>query len=229
MFQNINLQRVVCDFPALVNGTDMFNGCSSLKTFSSNLGNLKTGRRMFQGCVQLNEESLNDIAENINNLNELNISLNDPMDWTHDSYDGISVIPLEDRGVIDIDYDTTISEKTIITCGNKLIDKGWKVYFYDNLYTYTNLEIETNYDISVANNYCPIANDWNENVYVPNDLTITSVRDGYGWDDRFDVSEFNGYCPDAWKSTEENWNKDIYVANSLIINEIIDGEMLQDE
>jgi hypothetical protein len=51
----------------------------------------------------------------------------------------------------------------------KLSKKGWTPYFNGDIY-------KTNpYDVSEENGYIPDASKWNDEVYILNDLVITSI------------------------------------------------------
>jgi hypothetical protein len=142
------------DMSKLTNGHYMFNGCTSLTSFESDLQSLIYGMYMFRDC-KLNEKSLQNISKTINNLKSKDKS-----------------------GRIDIGLDESVSQSVYFECGNKLMDKGWKVYFNDALYEYTTIGSPN--DVSEANGWCPKAyksdtNNWNTNVYIPKNLTITEI------------------------------------------------------
>ena len=92
---------------------------------------------MFYNC-KLDTESLINIAENINDLVEMGYDKNIEEHWKYEVLGQNKTIIKSERGRIDIDYDDSISEDVRIECGNKLIDKGWDVYFNGTLYEYTN-------------------------------------------------------------------------------------------
>ena len=148
----------------LINGRYMFNGCTSLTSFPYKLSNLTKGDYMFN-CCKLNSESIQYIADNINNLRDKDITDGD--------------------GVIHIGYsvdDVTFS--ILYECDKKLTEKGWDAYF--------------------------------------NGIKI----------DPYDITEANGWCPDAYKNGDDSWNEVVLkpimdVLKISIVNE--KGEMLNDE
>jgi hypothetical protein len=62
-----NLTTFNADLSSLTDGARMFYDCDSLKTFNSDLSSLTEGDNMFWGC-KLNAESIQYIADNINDL-----------------------------------------------------------------------------------------------------------------------------------------------------------------
>ena len=68
MFEHCsNLTTFTSDLSSLTNGIWMFHGCSNLTTFTSDLSSLTNGNSMFRGC-KLNTKSLMYIAESINTV-----------------------------------------------------------------------------------------------------------------------------------------------------------------
>ena len=67
-----NLTSFNGDLFSLTNGTYMFQSCKKLKSFNSDLSSLTSGDRMFgsasSNCSALNLESVQNIAETINDL-----------------------------------------------------------------------------------------------------------------------------------------------------------------
>lgn len=121
-----NLSSFNSDLSSLTDGWHMFYECENLSSFNSDLGSLKSGYQMFNEC-KLDAESLRIIANNINDIFDL-----DKTNYEHWKYEVLGkyeTISSAYRGRIDIGHDTSISEDVIIECGNKLIDKGWIVYF----------------------------------------------------------------------------------------------------
>ena len=184
MFErNYSLGEFNSDLPKLKNGGDMFRYCSALRTFNSNLSSLtdgymmffdcdklssfgskltslKSGYRMFENC-SLNDDSLIYIADNINDISSLDKEINE--DWQYEVLGETKTIEYANRGRIDIDYNESVSQDVLSACGNKLIDKGWDVYFNGTLY-----EWATTYDVSEANGYIPDASNWNDHILTPN-------------------------------------------------------------
>jgi hypothetical protein len=81
----------------------MFRYCSNLTSFSSNLGYLKSGTQMFDGC-KLDAESLSYIANNINNLAENGYNIDTEDDWKYEVLGKIETINKSSRGRIDIGH-----------------------------------------------------------------------------------------------------------------------------
>lgn len=149
-----SLKLFYVDISNVTDGHYMFNGCTSLTSFVSDLQSLTNGMYMFKDC-KLDEKSLQNISKTINDLKSK-----------------------EKSGRIDIGLDESVSQSVYFECGNKLMDKGWKVYFNDALYEYTTVGSPN--DVSEANGWCPNAyksdtNNWNTNVYIPKNLTITEI------------------------------------------------------
>ena len=169
---------------SLINGNDMFAGCSNLTSFVSTLEDLKCGNKMFSSC-SLNEDSLNYIADYINDISSLDKKTDE--DWTYEVLGETKTITKSYRGRIDIDYDESVSQDVRVDCGNKMIEKGWEVYFNNILYEFTDLS--SPYDVSEANGYVPDAykegNDsWNTVVFKDIDAkgyVVEYVADGYAW------------------------------------------------
>lgn len=67
-----SLQNFTVNLRSLKNAEDMFSGCTSLNNFSSDLSSLESGIGMFgsssRNCSKLNSQSVQNIAETINNL-----------------------------------------------------------------------------------------------------------------------------------------------------------------
>lgn len=164
-----NLKRVVI-------GDYMFNGCSKLTDFTSKLRSLKTGVGMFSGCSKLTANSLDYIATYINDISDLDKENDSDWTLTYGNYN--KVIKKENRGRIDIDYDTTISQDKISICFVKILKKGWDIYVNQEKYV-------QGYDVTEENGYIPDASKWNEDVYVPKkeSLKIVCVIDGIAYDE----------------------------------------------
>lgn len=142
------LTSFASDLSSLTEGFGMFLMCSNLTSFASDLSSLTSGYQMFSGC-KLDEESVRHIANTINDVSELNLGF---------------------QSKISIGHDTNIPEISIIECGNKMLKKGWDVYFNDVKYRFKHT-----YDVSEDNGYCPDGGLWNDEVYIPNDLVITRI------------------------------------------------------
>lgn len=234
MFQYTDMRKFEIPTPNMVVGNQAFNLCSKLYSFNGNLGSLKDGYQMFTSCL-LNESSLNNIATTIQDINHLDRDNDD--DWRIND----SLIAQTNRGRIDIGYDDKkVSKSSATNCGQILNQKGWIVYFNGNLF---NGDIpdepSINFDISRENGYAPDATQWTNEIYVPYNLTITSV-DG-STDSAYNGSEYvcmveHDYIENAtglWQNnkTLTSWNADLDVlengtrmfSESALIN--YDGEL----
>ena len=80
MFQECTtLTKFISDLSSLTNGSNMFNGCTSLTDFKSYLTSLTDGQNMFSGC-KLNADSINKILNSIPQVTEtpsLHLGIND--------------------------------------------------------------------------------------------------------------------------------------------------------
>ena len=63
------------DLSSLTSGNHMFNGCSNLTSFCGDLSSLTNGNYMFDNC-SLDTESVEIIADSINDVTGLNTSIN---------------------------------------------------------------------------------------------------------------------------------------------------------
>ena len=129
----------------------MFNGCTSLTSFSSDLSSLEEGDYMFNGC-SLDTASVQNIADTINDLKSQNMT-----------------------GVIHIGHADDVPASILWECGNKMLDKGWTVYFNEKVYS----RHDMTYSITKSNGYIPNASEWQNEVYKKNNLIITEItKDG---------------------------------------------------
>lgn len=169
MFYGLNAKRFSGDLKNLVNGEQMFQA-AKLESFTSHLGSLKSGREMFN-TSSLDESSLRNIADTINDISSLD--KNNDSDWKYIT-DKEKIVYRNERGVIHIGISSSIPQDVVNECGCKLLNKGWEVYFNNQKYIWN-----SKYDISEANGYAPIANNWNGEVLTPNlsKLKITEVTD----------------------------------------------------
>ena len=129
----VGLTTFNSDLISLTDGSFMFSGCRNLTSFSSKLTSLKTGLSMFSSC-KLDESSLIYIADYINDISSLDRENKEH--WTYEVLGETKTIT--GRGRIDIGHDESVSQDVRIACGNKMIEKGWDVYFNGTLYEYTN-------------------------------------------------------------------------------------------
>ena len=208
------------DLGSLIYGSHMFAGCGNLKSFITDISCLKSGYHMFDEC-KLNEDSLRYISDILQYINDLDID--DDSDWRYSNGDTFNIIPFEERGRIDIGLDETVSVEALIECGNLMLEKGWVVYINEEKYKHTYLT--SPYDITEANGYSPVADQWHDDIFhrlIKLGYELRSVSDGYVWgiepDTSFNVTEENGYIDDATL-----WNEEVYVPNSLKIVRVIDG------
>ena len=123
-----SLKSFSADLSSLTDGTYMFNGCP-LASFSSDLASLKSGYYMFYLC-KLNEASLRNIADTINDISDLD--KDNKEHWTYEVLGKTRTINTIYRGRIEIGYNESVAQNVINECGNKLIAKGWTVYFNGN-------------------------------------------------------------------------------------------------
>lgn len=152
MFNSTALTNWDIDLPNLIIGEGMFRTCSfthfesdlsnlvvasvedgyemftSLTSFRSNLTSLKSGYDLFAGC-KLDKESINHIAENINDISSL-VKSNDS-DWQlnftlSNGQQYNLIIPSNIRGRIDIG--TNISESNYLSAFRIMEEKGWTIY-----------------------------------------------------------------------------------------------------
>jgi hypothetical protein len=118
MFDNCsNLTSFTSDLSSLSDGYYLFNRCSKLTSFNSNLSSLLRGNQMFYGC-KLNSESLQNIANTINDLRL--VTEVDKFDST--------------LGYIVLGISSDIPSDIKTSCGDLMVQKGWKVYFGYSLY-----------------------------------------------------------------------------------------------
>ena len=88
---------------------------------------------MFSYC-KLNEESLRNIANKINDLKAKGYDWNIDEHWKYEVLGETRTIYKNWRGLIDIYLDESVTQNVINECGNKLLAKGWEVYFNDKYY-----------------------------------------------------------------------------------------------
>jgi hypothetical protein len=155
MFYNCTALTTVNRFKVGYFASRTFYNCTSLTSFNGDLSSLSGGygQGLFWGC-KLNGASITNIANTIKDISS---------DW----YKGSRL----DIGYGDVDTSTLITE------GNKILDKGWKLY-YNNV-EFTGTMADNPYEITADNGYIPDASKWYDKVYVPNSLTVTSVSNGY--------------------------------------------------
>ena len=180
---------------------------------------------MFDGC-SINESSLIYIADYINDISSLDKETDE--DWKMILGNDSTYITKTVRGQIHIDHDTNIEKDILARNANKMIKKGWDVYYHDVLQEFDETvepdipEIidPTNNDVTIINHYAPDASKWNEEVYqnIKNEVKIVRVIDKVAYDDvndipsSYDVVSHNGYVPDA-----STWNEHVYSPNSDIL------------
>ena len=126
MFYGCNLTSFNADMPSLVNGERMFYTCSQLNSFSSNLGSLKSGYEMFYDC-KLNEESLYNIAETINDITDLDKEIDEY--WTYEVLGETETIDDMYRGLMTVTVDSSVTETQKNNFVSAMNKKGWTVSF----------------------------------------------------------------------------------------------------
>lgn len=207
MFPYCVLPSWEIDMPSLIVGDGMFNYCSSLTSFNGSLKNLITtyglsyegkgmfsnlehfktdslgsllgGRNMFGDTCNLDLESVNHIADVIQDIKNIDKN-NDELwkgDWLQPAENGkfwlnVHTIANEDRGRIDIGVSDDVN---YYDAGVKMIQKGWDVYFNG-----TKFEIENGYNLTSDEATIPSfeSSNWaNQNLY------LKKVVDGVGFGD----------------------------------------------
>ena len=187
MFAYSTMSSFSTDMPHLANGNEMFLGNYNLTDFDADLSNLKCAYGMFGWATDrfapLSAQSISNIAEKINDIRGLN--KDDDSQWKYDTTktDGTvnlnaGTIAKDYRGVIYLGCEKGLEEDTsVITSINTIVTKGWTVYLNGELYDSMSM-----YNIVEGSAYIPDASGWNE-VFAQSGLVVTSVHDGYGWDD----------------------------------------------
>ena len=116
MFENCTtLTTFISDLSSLTNGTQMFNGCTDLTEFKSYLTSLTNGQRMFNDC-KLNADSINKILNSIPQVTQtalLHLGINNTDEAT-------SVI----ENILGFKPTTTETQATY---------KGWTIYVKINI------------------------------------------------------------------------------------------------
>lgn len=208
-FMCISLNTIsLTNLDELINGSRMFQGCKKITNFSYDLPNLKSGRGMFEGC-----SSLTNFSGSLGNLLSGN-----------NMFTGCK---LNKQSVLNIAESIKDISQLV-----KEDDSQWQIwsYWYETKqYSDTPelqyrgvINIDTADDVTLddaevveALNSMTDTKGWtvyfNSEVYVPN------IPD-------YNISEENGYVPNA-----DKWNEEVFVPNNLIITRIINGELLNDE
>lgn len=192
MFGYSGLTSFNYDLENLVTGDNMFYRCSNLTSFSGDLSKLRSAFHMFDACPLLTDVSFgeNGLAALSNatdmfkscslNYQSLNNILN-----ALPSRSGTIHITVADSVRDDLVNDENFEDVEIpaYDSGNYYEfthSSGWTI----RLTSQSGFSTSGNpYDVSEANGYIPDASTWNEQVYVPNNLTIVSVADGVAYDD----------------------------------------------
>lgn len=125
MFHVTDLESFTGNLSSLVDGHGMFEQ-SDLTSFNSNLSSLKCGDDMFKGC-SLNESSLSNITNTINDISELNKDTDS--DWTYQIGDEMKVINNSDRGLMTVTVDSSVTETQKNNFVSAMNKKGWTVSF----------------------------------------------------------------------------------------------------
>ena len=86
------------------------------------------------GYCKLNEDSLRNIANTINDLKEKGYDKNIDEHWTYEVLGETETLQKAIRGIISIDTDVSVSQNVINECGKKMVEKGWEVYFNDRYF-----------------------------------------------------------------------------------------------
>lgn len=209
MFPRTSLTSWDIDMPSLIVGDGMFAYCSSLTSFNGSLKNLITtyglsyegkgmfsnlehfktdslgsllgGRNMFGDTCNLDLESVNHIADVIQDIKHIDKN-NDELwkgDWLQPAENGkfwlnVHTIANEDRGRIDIGVADGVD---YYDAGVKMIQKGWDVYFNG-----IKFGIESPNNVTSSEATIPNLDSWtNQN------LNLNKVVDGVGFGDLPDI------------------------------------------
>ena len=125
MFEDTLIPSFTYDLPKLINGDEMFNGCTKLTSFIGALPSLISGNNMFKNC-KLDTFSLMTIADSINNLVEAGYAIKNGNKWEYNNNSSYF------SGTITISFETSgLSEEQIqenLNYCQEISDKGWTVY-----------------------------------------------------------------------------------------------------
>ena len=165
-YECTRLKTFNADLSSLNYAYCMFASCSELTSFNSDLRSLTNGTAMFQGC-KLNESSLQNIANTINNVT------------------GISPKPGITMGTEHSLEELTDSERMSL---KTIMEKGWAIQFGNSSNGDLTLDqlgfsLYPELDIVEGSAYIPDASTWND-AFVNSGIVVTSVHDGSAWDDR---------------------------------------------
>lgn len=193
----------------------MFTNLKHFKTDS--LGSLLSGTQMFDYQCRLDLESVNNIADVIQDIKNIDKN-NDELwkcEWIQPTDGGrfflnSYTINREDRGRIDIGVSDDVD---YYDAGVKMIQKGWDVYFNG-----TKFGIESPYNVTSSEATIPNLDNWvNQNLY------LKKVVDGVGFGDLPDIRiETNKVVDgDGFPSTTlQEWDSDL---SSLVNGETMFG------
>jgi hypothetical protein len=174
MFDKCNLTSFTTPLPALVTGDSMFNYCSSLYHFEVDLPSLTSGDEMFSGCNLTGDSVrriLNTIPQYTNGNHTLTLGMCD---------DGCDVFG-----------EITGFEGTITNIPTLAITyKGWNIEVMTNITGGYEVSQTSPLSIVEGSQYIPDASTWND-AFASSGLVVTSVHDGWAWDDRHQGGSYN--------------------------------------
>jgi hypothetical protein len=174
MFDKCNLTSFTTPLPALVTGDSMFNYCSSLYHFEVDLPSLTSGDEMFSGCNLTGDSVrriLNTIPQYTNGNHTLTLGMCD---------DGCDVFG-----------EITGFEGTITNIPTLAITyKGWNIEVMTNITGGYEVSQTSPLSIVEGSQYIPDASTWS-NAFWSSGLVVTSVHDGWAWDDRHQGGSMN--------------------------------------
>jgi hypothetical protein len=196
------------DLPSLMEGYRMFNDCDNLTSFISNSSSMTNGYQMFEGC-----DKLVSFSSNLGSLKS-GYQMFEDCELDAASVQNIAntindITDLDENNNADWTYEVLGETKTISSSQRGRIDIG--------------------HDESISEDVIiECGNKLYEKCW---DAYFNGVKYKYqGNKSPYDVSEANGWCPNAYKSADDNWNTKIYKGKNLIITKITsNGEMLNDE
>lgn len=140
MFSYSSLNRWEGELPNLINGAMMFRDCKNLSEWKGTLPKLTNGFRMFSG-TSLNTESIEIIADTINDVNEL--------------YNGAGAMD-DVYKQLHIDIPNTDINERETAALNIIHSKGWSVYVNRMKYIPESQSTESALDENIQNVSSPI-------------------------------------------------------------------------
>lgn len=190
-----NGDKFVCNIQTeeIVNGDNLFNGVSNLKSFTGSLTSLSSGNNMFNEC-NLDADSVEKILSTIPT-------------YTSDTH--VLTMTIDEKAVDKFKEITgcrDLSEEAI-----SVFYKGWTI----NVSTSVMRIEETDFDIWEGTPYIPDASNWRADVYNKNNIRITDVTDNK----IYNGDEFvcNIQCENIETDASINFESQMYIP-SLFFN-----------